>query len=335
MIRKNYSTGVVILGAKMPENGAPIALKKKFADEFINTTCNCLDGLKKTHTGSAIINAIDASGHTVSIVRVAKPDDGNYQSGGGDGEMVIPIEEVHDDGTTELSRVLDIACEDLSGRSKLKKFLRIGKARPRFLNREAIARLVGLTAKSLGQIEAGRAMIDSKTKSRLIAYLYHFLTAGGGEDSYVVFNHTRDNLSPEHKRYLPQSHTWKNRPPAIALGHELIHAWRVAVGMVLYPYGWEEEAMTVGVPPFGFMDYTENRIRSEWGGLAIRPDYQNIRFKTDMFSNDEKIKAGLDPSNNAWTGNDSSLHSNQGVAQVMAQRRKAMGYDDDDDDDGW
>jgi hypothetical protein len=81
-------------------------------------------------------------------------------------------------------------------------------------------------------------------------YLYDFLQPGTGESCYVNFNHLRDNLSDDHRKYLPQGLTWQNRPPAVALGHELIHAWRVMSGRVLFRYGWEEEAMTVGLPPF-------------------------------------------------------------------------------------
>jgi hypothetical protein len=152
----------------------------------------------------------------------------------------------------------------------------------------------------------------------------------------VLFNHTRDNLSPEHKKYLPQSHVWTHRPPTVALGHELIHAWRAMTGMVLFDYGWEEEAMTVGLPPFSFMEYTENRLRIEYGDLAIRPDYQNIRTKTPLTDGQ---KLGVDRTNMAWTGNQNALisHKEPGVVNAMASRRAAMGYGNDDDDgaDDW
>ena len=102
------------------------------------------------------------------------------------------------------------------------------------------------------------------------------------------------------------------------------------VGMVLFDYGWEEEAMTVGLPPFSNMDFTENKLRIEYGGLAIRPDYQNITTKTPLT---DGMKLGVDRSNMSWQGKQSSLHANQGLAMAMSSRRKAMGYDDDDDDD--
>ena len=267
----------------------------------------------------------------VEIYRTWDVTGGNYQ--GGDDPalaMVVPLTTKHPDGTTELHQVLSRASQDLSGRSSFKVFFGIGKARPRFLPRDAIARLVGVTPSNLTEMEKGRRPIPPAVDGRLRSYLYHFLTPGDGCACHVVFNHLRDNLSPDHKKYLPMSHNWQHRPPGIALGHELIHAWRVVVGRVLFDYGWEEEAMTVGLPPFSNMDFTENKLRIEYGGLAIRPDYQNITTKTPLT---DGMKLGVDRSNMSWQGKQSSLHSQQGLAMAMSSRRKAMGYDDDDDDD--
>jgi len=89
----------------------------------------------------------------------------------------------------------------------------------------------------------------------------------------------------------------------VALGHELIHAWRVLAGRVLYRYGWEEEAMTVGLPPYSNMKYTENRLRIEFGGLAIRPEYQYKQFATGII---DPKQAGID-SDKKWQGSASAL----------------------------
>jgi hypothetical protein len=179
---------------------------------------------------------------------------------------------------------------------------------------------------------AGKRKIPPLVDARLRSYLYDFLTPGDGCSCHVVFNHLRDNLSDRHKRYLPPTHTWENRPPGIALGHELIHAWRVVTGMVLFEYGWEEEAMTVGLPPFSNMPLTENRLRIEYGSLAIRPDYQNIATETPLT---DGMKLGVDRSNMAWQGNQGALTPQQDLAKAMSSRRRAMGYDDDDGDDGF
>jgi len=86
-------------------------------------------------------------------------DEGNYQ--GGDSElagvsMVVELDTVHPGGSTELHNVLSVARQDLSHRSKLQKLLRVGKARPRFLNRDAIARLFGVSSRELKFMASGK-----------------------------------------------------------------------------------------------------------------------------------------------------------------------------------
>jgi hypothetical protein len=324
-----YSPGIKITDKRLGDSNLeriPTAAKRQ---EFINTTQACLDSLKRLATGARLLAAIDESGHEVEIYRTWDITGGNAQGGSDSDEMVLAFDEVLDDGKTVLHHVLNAASQDMSGRTRLQKFLKMGKSKPRFLNRDAIARLVGIRASDFEQMEKGKKEIPASVDARLRSYLYGFLLPGEGCDCYVQFNHLRDNLSPEHKKYLPSSHNWQNRPPAIALGHELVHAWRSMTGMVLFDYGWEEEAMTVGLPPFTFMEYNENKLRVEYGGLAVRPDYQNIRTKTPLTDGQ---KLGVDRSNMAWQGNQGALHANQGMAQAMSARRKGMGYDDDDND---
>lgn len=324
-----YNSGILIKGARRKDNNI-LALSPAKATEFVNATRDWLDSLKKTSVGAALLSAIDGSGHQVEIYRTWDAGGGNYQGGDDpDLAMVEPFETRYTDGTTELQDVLDRASQDTSGRSKIQKFFGIGKAKPKFLKRDAIARLVGVTPADLALMEKGKKPIPPVVDARLKSYLYHFLTPGDGCPCHVVFNHMRDNLSPEHKRWLPMSHNWQHRPPGIALGHELIHAWRVVTGMVLFHYGWEEEAMTVGLPPYSFMDFTENHLRVQFGGLAIRPDYQNLMPKTPLT---DGMKLGVDRTNMSWQGSQSSLHDQQFLAQALGSRRRAMGYDDDDED---
>ncbi|MBO9642468.1 MAG: hypothetical protein J7603_05020 [Pseudacidovorax sp.] len=326
-----YSSGIRIQNKRIGQGVETLPVAK--ATEFIDATRTALDDLRRTRTGNELIQAIDASGHRVDIYRGWSKDTGNSQGGdsGTPGiDMFVALDTVHGNGETELGVVLGRACADMSKRSALKKFFGIGKAAPRFLSMDGVSKLIGIGLKDLEAMALGRKAIPAPVDAKLRVYLYDFLTPGKGESCRVTFNHRRDNLSAEHKKYLPSSHTWAHRPPAIGLGHELVHAWRVVSGRVLFTYGWEEEAMTVGLPPFGNMKFSENRIRVEWGGLAIRPDYQNIQMKTGLV---DPKQAGLNPANGAWTGNQKSLHANQKMAQAMSQRRAAMGYDDEDDDD--
>jgi Effector protein len=323
-----YSLGIQITDRWRDGNDTGAIKPNAKKQEFQNSTKAALDRLKGLATGARLLGEIDASGHTVEIYRTKTITDGNYEGGSGTGEMVHAFDSTFPDGTTVLHHILNQSSQDLSNRSAIKKFFKVGKAKPRFLKRDAIARLVGTTPAELDLMEKGKRAVPEPVDSRLKAYLYAFLIPGDGCDCHVVFNHVRDNLSPGHKKYLPMSHNWQHRPPLIALGHELIHAWRAVSGKVLYEYGWEEEAMTVGLPPFTYMEFTENKLRVEFGELAIRPDYQNIGTQTSLTDGQ---KLGVDRSNMAWQGNQGALHAQQGIAQAMSSRRRAMGYDDDED----
>ncbi|QDT14421.1 M91 family zinc metallopeptidase [Alienimonas californiensis] len=327
-----YSTGVTINGQYRAQ-GAAVTLSNDPADDFINGTKACLNELKGTSTGARLLKEIDESGHVVTVYRTEDKLTGGNSQGGDSAaagvDMVVALDSKRPDGSTELQEVLARATQDLSGRSKAKKFFGIGKARPKFLPLDAIARLVGASSNHLKEMAAGKRAIPPAVDAKLRVYLYDFLTPGTGQSCFVNFNHLRDNLSEAHKKYLPQGLTWMNRPPAVALGHELIHAWRVMSGRVLFKYGWEEEAMTVGLPPFVNMPLTENQIRVDWGNLAIRPHYEFIQMKTGLVS---PKGAGIASGTNTWQGNDKALHANQRLARTAADRRQAMGYNNDTDD---
>jgi len=99
-----------------------------------------------------------------------------------------------------------------------------------------------------------------------------FLRRGTGAGSKVSFDPTR------------QKSCWGDvlieRPPAIGLAHELIHAWRNAVGLRLYkvkndnPACPDDEVMTVGMPPYSYEYFSENLIRAKWAErLEMRNAY--------------------------------------------------------------
>jgi len=312
-MRVVYSAGIWIEDSRI-KDGRVSALPQASAREFQEITRKSLDAIRATPVGAQMLNEIDRSNHRVSIYRVWSKNDGNYQGGGDPGgdEMVVPLDRKMADGRLQLAHVLDTSSQ-------------------RFLKRDAVARLLNVDVRDLAAMEAGTRAIDANTDARLRAYLYDFMTPGVGADCHVGFNHKRLSISEEHKRHLPASEYFKNRPVPVALAHELVHAWRVVVGRVLYRYGWEEEAMTVGLPPYSTMKYTENRFRVEFGGLAIRPDYEYREFTTGII---DAKQAGIDPVTKAWQGQPGSLAaSNQEVIQSsMAKRRAAMGYDDDFDD---
>lgn len=328
-----YSPGITIMAARSKSSTVWEALSGNKATDFINTTARFLDRIKMTASGAALMAEMDASGHVVKIYRTWTADDGNCEFGEVVADsMVVPLDKVHGKGDIELGRVIGRATADMSQRSKLAKFFGIGRIQPKFLKIDALARLIGVPLRDLEGMMAGTKPIPLAVESKVKSYLYDFLTPGPGSDCGIRFNHTRDKLSTGHRQLLPASDIWENRPPGVALGHEMVHAWRCMIGKVLFQYGWEEEAMTVGLPPFSNMPFTENRLRVEWGGLAVRGDYKYKEFKSGMFDDNSKIGIGQ---NKEWLGDHKNLAASTKnvLAAGLADRRRAMGYDDDGFDD--
>lgn len=93
-------------------------------------------------------------------------------------------------------------------------------------------------------------------------------TPGSGSNSTLNYNPNRTEIGDG-------TEAWTNRPPAVALGHEMVHVTQVQGGR-LDPAqnggtpNYENEA--VGLPPFENAPHTENKIRSELGE-APRPYY--------------------------------------------------------------
>lgn len=301
-----YSAGIRIEDKRM--SGFHCAdLHADEAREFQDAVRLSLDAVRGTPMGAQMMAEIDRSGHQVSIFRTWKPTAGSLvrPSYFADAAVVPLVEKAHD-GRRELAHVLDAACQDLSDRSVLARFFGIGKPRPRYLNRDAIARLVNVSTIELKAMELGLRSIDTGTEVRLRAHLYDFLTPGPGCNAEMELNHTLMNTSEEHKRHLPASEYYRNRPLPVVLAHELVHAWRLMTGRVIFPYGWEEEAMTVGLPPFSTMKFTENRFRIEFdnSGLALRPEYQLLKPVSNLV---EAKQLGIDPTTRVWQGNPAAV----------------------------
>ena len=327
-----YSTGICIKSGRTGQGGHG-ALTGTQATDFVDTTRKVLDAIKQTNMGNALISEINASGHVVDIYRTWGLDDGPYQGGENVvASMVVALDTPYGKAV-ELKRVLDRACQDLSGRSTVQRFFGIGRARPRFLSRDAVAKLLGVSSSDLEKMENGKKPIDPNTDAKVRAYLYDFLTPGPGSDCHIAFNHKKLNYSAAHMKHLPMSQNPLHLPLPVVLAHELTHAWRVMTGHVLYLYGWEEEAMTVGLPPFSNMRFTENRFRIEFDntGLAIRPEYAYRQFRTGII---DPKGASIDK-DKKWTGKSSALEPKvkDVLKEAMSKRRQAMTGGGDDDDD--
>lgn len=101
--------------------------------------------------------------------------------------------------------------------------------------------------------------------------LRNHLTPGSGAASKVSFNHTKTF----HCEHDPAMH---QRPPAVGLAHELIHALHNSSGvnMSLVKKNNEniEELITTGMPPYNFEELSDNKMRTQWpSNLSLRHDY--------------------------------------------------------------
>ncbi|MGL6209614.1 MAG: M91 family zinc metallopeptidase [Paracoccaceae bacterium] len=94
-------------------------------------------------------------------------------------------------------------------------------------------------------------------------------TNGTGSGSTLSYNPNKTSIGDG-------SEPWMTRPPAVALGHELVHVEDAQQG------GWsdtekhggvlDDELEAVGLPPFENHPHTENKIREQMG-LPTRPRY--------------------------------------------------------------
>ncbi len=84
-------------------------------------------------------------------------------------------------------------------------------------------------------------------------------TPGAGSDSTVYYDPDRTSIGDG-------SEDWMDRPPAVGLGHELVHAERAANGT--QPQGSTDgtrnrELQAVGLDPYGDSDINENSLRDD------------------------------------------------------------------------
>lgn len=257
--------------------------------EFIDLIVEQLEILKDLMTGAELISAIENTGKTVTIFL-----DGNKKGSCAQmnpentntfidrlvksfrppakGSYAEKFVEKPDPGTWTKAtpRRRDDATQDEKTkfyRYYTQELTRVIDRSP--LSREMIGRLIGLNSQDVKDMEDGRKVIDDSTYYKLAYVLYEWLTPGPGIHTQVRFDASVD---PQHEGAKPQKN-WEAAPLHVALGHELIHAWRMMAGRRVVPItGWEEEAMTVGLPPFASMRLTENLLRVQ-SGAAVRFKY--------------------------------------------------------------
>jgi hypothetical protein len=92
---------------------------------------------------------------------------------------------------------------------------------------------------------------------------------GAGSNTTIRFN---PDLS-----IIGSAEAWQQQPPAIWLAHELIHADDAAYGRMdpeLKDGVRNYERQAIGLPPYEWKEFTENRLRAEWSEpQPARPRY--------------------------------------------------------------
>lgn len=94
---------------------------------------------------------------------------------------------------------------------------------------------------------------------------------GWGLSPKVKFN----PLGQWHCVHDPAMH---QRPAAIGLAHELIHALHcmkgIDMGDVISGHEMLEEIITTGFPPYNFEEFSDNKFRTQWPSkLELREKY--------------------------------------------------------------
>lgn len=102
--------------------------------------------------------------------------------------------------------------------------------------------------------------------------LREHLTPGRGGASTIKFD-------PADTKPCATDPAMRNRPPALGLVHEMIHAWHNATGrsmrLAIRNRHKLEEVITTGMPPYQFETFSDNKFRALWTQeeIALRMRY--------------------------------------------------------------
>jgi Effector protein len=283
------------------------AMTRNDTTEYLKRCRRAITVLKRGPAGKKLIEEIDSSGHTVMVY----PDDPNNFGGswcnviGAPGRYIsLRANSVDpEDGKTktELEIVLKragvftqrSASPKTPGIPPKKTFKSLfSRSKPATTvplpvgwSLATVAKLLQISESTLLNRMAGLVTWSDDQEAKMKTFLERFLTPGPGGNTIVCWNFIRTSLTRD-RELLKLGHEgwWQNRPPFISLGHELIHAWRQMTGRKLFNTAWEEELMTVGLPPFSQYTPTENLLRSESPmEMSIRPDYAGLETDNTTF----------------------------------------------------
>lgn len=269
-----YNAGIriqALTGMKL-DTAVPI-MPTGYAKAFIGIVRSALDELEKIGSGKALLAQIAATGHRTTIYF-------------GEGAITSPVPETEESKNARvLTRLIpetSITTANSQGTktmwrravtrkplvTELKRTL--DRAAYAGLKRPMVAKLLGLDSEEeLIEIEQLKRKVTPSQYFLLMVHLYQWINPGPGCSTSIRFDAT---AHPRHADKSIYQRDYQKSALHIVLGHELIHAWRMMSGRRFYQGGFEEEQMTVGLPPFANMRFTENKLRAE-SGFAIAPKY--------------------------------------------------------------
>jgi hypothetical protein len=262
--------------------------------EYIAGVTGCLDAIDSIPDGRRLLEALCATRHTVTIedtntgnacgaqswsafpvMSIALKDDkaGNFKS-----ELNVAIDKAKRGGLTleHLGRQLAMGLTPATyvGAANVVRPGQKAPAAPDASAHDVMLQAgvqTGVAVKMLQDLMAGKSTLldlPADWKYELPRLLRRYLTPGPGSDSTVSFNHAKTF----HCVGDPAMH---QRPPAIGLAHELIHALHNSTGMNLSLVKKNEEnieeLITTGIAPYNFEDLSDNKIRTGW------PKMQELR----------------------------------------------------------
>ena len=249
-----------------------ITMKDPEHEEFMEI-CQASIRLIEANGGEGMLNSIRSSKNIVSVIQ-----------GFSDNDCIIDGTGEHDQNNSCYREILDhrsliSLLEELESKESTRSDTKVQHARrkydsgnkhktpskdtyrpPQVVNKPVKP---GITLKHFDMSPSETQAINLATRlecGRIGYWLMEHMHAGPGSNAKV--------------KWLPKKETvdskidadWNTRPPWIALAHELIHAWRIVTGRVVFHpsqdlHYYYEEAMTVGFAPYDRCEFTENKFR--------------------------------------------------------------------------
>lgn len=252
MAEHQYNAAIKIISKIGPKDlDTAVEMSSAEGIAFVNRIKKLLDELTGLKLGRKLLQDVENAGKPVTIF-CAKAGTGSAASpfpGSVENEMkrFILLRQIPEKAVEKLRK------QGYAGKIPEARFYAAeftGALRRSRANLQVLMVLLGLTADDIIDIMLGDKALTANQYVRFALFMYPHLSRGEGCSVCYRFEEAQANPA-------------LNDTPLIILAHELIHAWRMVRGERIFEGGWEEEAMTVGLPPFLNTEINENKLRCE------------------------------------------------------------------------